>query len=150
MQPVALDLAMVHDKGHSFPRAPDSISTSAGDSDAEYQLVPERAASLQLENKDAKADAAAVAEFAQSTKRGSKDAVAIVTALLQHKAWEVRAAAIEALTKVADYGDEDSSAAITKCLLDDSDPVVKYTAWEALGEMEEASGWGAGNSPRFD
>eukprot|EP00440_Ansanella_granifera_P049674 gb/GFBE01053829.1/.p1 GENE.gb/GFBE01053829.1/~~gb/GFBE01053829.1/.p1 ORF type:complete len:159 (+),score=42.04 gb/GFBE01053829.1/:1-477(+) len=92
---------------------------------------------------------AAVAAYASGASRGHEVTVSRVTALLEHASWEVRVAAVETLPKVAKPGDRQAMAAITTCMMHDADSIVRYAAWEVLGEMEAESGWGGSNSPRL-
>lgn len=86
---------------------------------------------------------AGVSALAAVADRGDSDIVATLVSLPDCANWEIRASAIEALVKVAKRGDRNVIGAISKCLKDD-DPIVKYTAWEAVGCMEDGlSSWGA-------
>mmetsp|Transcript_51787 Transcript_51787/g.82289 ORF Transcript_51787/g.82289 Transcript_51787/m.82289 type:complete len:164 (-) Transcript_51787:68-559(-) len=86
--------------------------------------------------------ASAVSALAAGADRGDTDTIATLVSLLSCPSWEIRVSAIEALVKVAKRGDRGVIGAITRCLKDD-DPIVKYTAWEAVASMEEnEGGWG--------
>lgn len=111
--------------------------------------------------KSGNVSAAAVNELREVATKGDTETVTVLTDLLAHSDWEVRAAAIEALAQVANTCDDNDidlealeptatptfhqkNAVIGKltALLRDNDNVVRYTAWEALGTMEDEGLWG--------
>eukprot|EP00931_Biecheleriopsis_adriatica_P089688 TRINITY_DN63779_c0_g1_i1.p2 TRINITY_DN63779_c0_g1~~TRINITY_DN63779_c0_g1_i1.p2 ORF type:complete len:154 (-),score=40.15 TRINITY_DN63779_c0_g1_i1:32-493(-) len=98
-----------------------------------------------LESSDLTAEA--VAAYAAAQLKGDEAAVAKFTELLSHGNWEVRAASVDGLVKVAKPGDRRVMASLTGSMMNDSDSIVRYAAWEALGAMEKETGWGC-SSPR--